>query len=149
MKQKKIIVNILETERLILDYQTANIIQYINRYNKEQEKKNPKDRKGLTKDMVAAEMYGMNVCSRLTTLRKIDELLIKEMILDKKVKAKTFADLDINRDYPWEDLVLALLGSFHKKVEKAIYGLSKDSDTDELLDEIRQNLINFSNRTVE
>ena len=113
---------------LFIDDQTVAILQYINNYNEDQKKKKPEDRKGLTKDMVAREMYALGVCSRLTTLRILTELLDDEIIIDTKEKKKTFARLEINRKANWEDLRKEILIS---QVKKAVIPFDKIVDRTE------------------
>jgi hypothetical protein len=107
---------------LFIDDQTVAILQYINDYNEQQKKKNPEDRKGLTKDMVAREMYAEGVCSRLTTLRILSDLLYNEIIIDTKEKRKTFARLEINKKINWFELRKELIIS---QVTKALIPFEK------------------------
>ena len=114
---------------LFIDDQTVAILQYINDYNEQQKKKNPEDRKGLTKDMVAREMYAEGVCSRLTTLRILSDLLYNEIIIDTKEKRKTFARLEINKKINWLELRKELIIS---QVIKALKPFEKIIDKGEL-----------------
>lgn len=119
----------VKTLIFLIDDQTVAILQYINDYNEQQKQKNPEDRKGLTKDMVAREMYAEGVCSRLTTLRILRDLLFDEIIIDKKEKKKTFARLEINKDINWEELRKEILIS---QVKKALAPFNKIADKGEL-----------------
>ena len=112
----------------LIDDQTVAILQYINDYNEQQKKKNPEDRKGLTKDMVAREMYAEGVCSRLTTLRILSDLLSNGIIVDTKEKRKTFARLEINNDIDWEDVRKQIIIS---QVKKALLPFEKIADRGE------------------
>lgn len=100
---------------ILMDDQTMAILQYIYNYNEEQKKKKPEDKRGLTKDMVAREMYTEGVCSRLTTLRILKELLDRRIILDTKEKPKAFTRLEINKNINWEELRKQLIISQVKK----------------------------------
>ena len=113
----------------LIDDQTVAILQYINDYNEQQKKKTPEDRKGLTKDMVAREMYAEGVCSRLTTLRILRDLLFDEIIIHTKEKRKTFARLEINKDVNWEQLRKDVIIS---QVKKALLPFNKIADKGEL-----------------
>jgi hypothetical protein len=90
--------------------------------------------------MVARQMYAQGVCSRLTTLRKLEELLENEIILDMKVKEKAFASLEINHNYPWEELAISLLTSSVEQIKSSIYGLSKNQKADNILDSLSNDL---------
>ena len=112
-----------------MDDQTMAILQYIYNYNEEQNKKKPEDKRGLTKDMVAREMYAEGVCSRLTTLRILKELLDRRIILNKKEKPKAFARLEINTKIDWMELRRELIIS---QVKKALAPFEKIVDQGEL-----------------
>jgi hypothetical protein len=123
-----------EQERLkrllvLIDDQTVAILQYIHDYNEEQKKKNPEDRRGLTKDMVAREMYVEGVCSRLTTLRILKDLQLNGNIINKKEKEKAFSRLEINEKLNWAELRKELLIS---QVKKALAPFNKLIDQGEL-----------------
>jgi len=135
-----------DTIKLILDYQTARILGYISTYNKGLKEKNKEDRRGLTKDMVAKEMHDRDICSRLTTLKKLDQLLQREIILDKKVKAKSFSVLEINHDsYPWEFLALSIFASFVQEITESLHGITENKKIDEMIYGMQQ----FYNRFYE
>jgi hypothetical protein len=113
----------------LINDQTVAVLQYINDYNEQQKKKKPEDRKGLTKDTVAREMYVEGVCSRLTTLRILNDLLSDGIIIDMKEKEKTFARLEINKDFDWEELRKEII---HDQVKKALAPFEKIADRGEL-----------------
>ena len=112
----------IKTLIFLIDDQTVAILQYINDYNEQQKEKNPEDRKGLTKDMVAREMYALGVCSRLTTLRILNDLLDKKIIKNTKEKERAFAKLEINKNIDWSELRKELLVS---QVTKALAPFKK------------------------
>jgi hypothetical protein len=86
--------------------------------------------------MVAREMYAQKVCSRLTTLRILSDLLDDEIIIDTKEKEKAFARLNINNKINWEELSRELLLS---QVKKAIAPFHKFIIDKQLTIKIRWN----------
>jgi hypothetical protein len=121
---------------ILMDYQTAEILHYIYYYNEYQKKKEPEDRKGLTKDMVARRMQRDGVCSRLTTLRILKDLLNNETIIDTRDKEKAFSRLEINEKINWVELRKELL---EYQIKKVLLPFNKIINQDELTIKIKWN----------
>jgi hypothetical protein len=93
-----------------------------------------KNNPGTTIDKVAKYLQEEKVCSRLTTLKVIDELLSMGVLIDKR-KGRYFHSLYFNKDWDFTELEIKLLTGAINDI-KDFYGrlLPKNEKIEELFD---------------
>jgi hypothetical protein len=94
------------------------------------------DNPGTTKDKVAKYLLKENICSRLTTLKMINNLLDIGILKDQR-KGKYFHSLYYNKDYDFTGLGLILLNGSLNELQAAYKVLSKDQKFNETFNKLR------------
>lgn len=96
-------------KKLIENIQAITILAFI--------KENEDDRRGVSKDGVAREMHEKQICSRPTTIKIIDSLLLQGILVEGGRGTRNASDLVVSKDFDFEGL---MKDSFQRHYEKLI-----------------------------
>jgi hypothetical protein len=112
-----------EIEKIISGPETKAIMEYI--------RNNP----GTTTDKVAKQLKDDDVCSRLTTLKRIQRLIDMRVIKDRR-KGKYFHSLYIDENFDFRYIGIHFLRNTVSEVRQLYAKYSKDDKHEEMFDKI-------------